>query len=198
VSMVAYPARNWVRIGDNHDGDCFVGAVWREDVELGAMDNGSGMVWDMFWGCRCIEVVGLIPRARMQKTYRVRRGSIIGIDAGGSEVHKIRREDSVFHLVRSEQTGPVVWISNNHHHQRNLGFGFGRRAERYSGPRTRSPPRRRPDIGGGVTMFGAVGVRLPFRLPSHSAGSPDKRGRRPFVDGATVADLVILVALLLS
>ena len=92
MSMGAYPARSRVRIGDNHDGDCFVGVVWREVVELGAMDDGSGVVWDMFWGCRSSRVVGFIHRARMQKTYRVRRGSIIGIDAGGLEVLKIRRK----------------------------------------------------------------------------------------------------------
>jgi hypothetical protein len=47
-------------------------------------------------------------------------------------------------------------------------------------------------------MFGVVGVGLPFMLPSHSARFPDKWDRRLFVDGAPVADLVILVALLLS
>ena len=78
--MGAYPACYRVRIGDNHDRDCFVSSIWRENGQLDAMGDGGGVVWNVFWGCCSCRVDGIVGGERVQETDNVRREQVTRID----------------------------------------------------------------------------------------------------------------------
>lgn len=63
--MGAYPACCSVRSDNDHDRDCIIGVVRRENGQLDAMGDGGGVVWNVFWGCCFAGVDGFACRARV-------------------------------------------------------------------------------------------------------------------------------------
>lgn len=92
MPMVACPACFRVCLFDDRDHCRVVGGLWGADGQLGAMGDAAGMVCHMFWGCCSCGMGGLVNWQGVQEADQVRRGKVVGIDAGGPDTDSYRRQ----------------------------------------------------------------------------------------------------------